>query len=467
MPTKKKTSALTNLKGVPATIALSMLSGDERHENVDPAVLLLGQNVRFALTRVGIDKMKADIISIGKVETPIVVEDLSDEDKAANPGKLYRVVKGNYRTTAAQELNSGDSAGLTVPVTVTSFSNALQRITRQVAENVIREQMNPMDEAVAIQLLIDNGATKQDVMQMFARSKGRRNKAGKMQVVLEAASNSFINMRLSYLELPKVAQTALAEGRLGVKGAYELTKYTGEELKKVLSVLVEKWEKEEEAQDREEDKFLVGQTKLIAQAQKAEDAVKKLKDAGDLVMALTKETEAAAITLQETFKAKVVLAGAKDKKDDQKKAEEAFKAADNHNNNVKASLAKAKETLQKVQKAQEVKTPLPAPVVQPTSAAGVAEAARRTGAVQAPVTTRSKGRGQGTTTAADAASGSQPVKLNAQQMRFYVDSLVKLAFTGQPKTKAIGESILKAFDGVDTDGQMYETIARIVGEWKK
>lgn len=79
---------------------------------------------------------------------------------------------------------------------------------------------SPIDEALEIRRLIQQGVSKMEIRKMFARPGGR--KGFKSMPV----SNSFINMRLSFLDLPKAIQEKIHDGRLGVAAAYELTKVT-------------------------------------------------------------------------------------------------------------------------------------------------------------------------------------------------------------------------------------------------
>lgn len=79
-----------------------------------------------------------------------------------------------------------------------------------------------MDLAREFKRLLEEGVPKIRIREMYPRAGGRKG-------VKEApASNSFINIYVSFLNFPEAIQEKIDDGRLTVKGAYELSKSTPE-----------------------------------------------------------------------------------------------------------------------------------------------------------------------------------------------------------------------------------------------
>jgi ParB family chromosome partitioning protein len=114
---------------------------------------------------------------------PLIVRPLSD-------GR-YELIAGERRWRAAQE------AGLeTVPVIIRDEAEA-QRLQTALIENVAREQLNPVDEARACAMLIEDlGVTKEELGRRLGRSR--------------ASLSNLIRI----LDLPDEALELLAEGEL-------------------------------------------------------------------------------------------------------------------------------------------------------------------------------------------------------------------------------------------------------------
>lgn len=124
-------------------------------------------------------------VSVSKhgILQPILTEKISDNE--------YRIIAGERRYRAALK------AGLkTVPVVVREFSN-LERMEIAVTENVQRQDLNPIEEAMAYMYLSTEGAMSQEELS---------NRIGK--------SRSAIANSIRLLQLPQSMQDALLEEKL-------------------------------------------------------------------------------------------------------------------------------------------------------------------------------------------------------------------------------------------------------------
>lgn len=135
-------------------------------------------------------------IKVQGVMQPILVRQLDDSS--------YEIIAGERRWRAAQ------LAGLThVPVLVRSVSNNAA-LAMALIENIQREDLNPLEEAIGIQRLIDEfKMTHQTAADAVGRSRS-------------AASNL-----LRLLKLPQAVQTLLMEGKLDMGHARALLALEG------------------------------------------------------------------------------------------------------------------------------------------------------------------------------------------------------------------------------------------------
>ncbi len=135
-------------------------------------------------------------IKVQGVMQPILVRQLDDSS--------YEIIAGERRWRAAQ------LAGLThVPVLVRSVSNNAA-LAMALIENIQREDLNPLEEAVGLQRLIDEfKMTHQAAADAVGRSRS-------------AASNL-----LRLLKLPQAVQTLLMEGKLDMGHARALLALEG------------------------------------------------------------------------------------------------------------------------------------------------------------------------------------------------------------------------------------------------
>lgn len=131
--------------------------------------------------------------SIGQVGvlTPITVQ--------AKDGGGYTLIAGERRFRAAQR------AGLdTIPAQVKSLNGAA--LAAATAENVARSDLTPLEEAVAFKRMLDGGMTVDGTVKATGRS------------------TRYVNARLRLLDVPAVAQDAIASGKVPLSAVDELAR---------------------------------------------------------------------------------------------------------------------------------------------------------------------------------------------------------------------------------------------------
>jgi ParB/RepB/Spo0J family partition protein len=392
-------------------------------------------NVRFG--PLNIEDMKTSIENEGGVQQPIIVAPL---DPAVN-GFKYRLTTGFRRHQAVSELNKEKGVGLTIPAIVRPVENDLDRLTQQLVENVERKSMSPMDTAVALKKLMDAGLTRIQIREKFPRAIGK----GKV----EPASNAWLNMTLSFLDLPKPIQQDIHTGVVGVKAAYELTKVTPEKRAAVIERAKADAEKDRAKEEADEQKYLATESKLAEVTKAAEDTAVKMDEARAEVELAEKAWDIAvkdASALHEK--------AMKAKKDDKKKAEEAYKAKETEAKAAEKTLEAKRKELKKLKEAQ-TKANTKAEEFKAKLEAARAEGAK--GKKKAAVTQ------EGVRKAAQAEGApTGHVQLNAAQMR---EVIKDLSLPGSyPKVAMIGGYIKECFDGVTTPGQMLKKLASVTGE---
>lgn len=153
-------------------------------------------NARKRYDKDSIKSMKASILADGIIQ-PLAVRppQASDTDLG---GQLYRVYAGGRRLRAMEELIAEKAlpAGYEVPVIVRDVDDA-RAAGMSLAENVIRRNMDPVDEFRAFKDLVDKGATVADVALRFGQTKrfvrGRMALGGLHPQILEAFENEKIS----------------------------------------------------------------------------------------------------------------------------------------------------------------------------------------------------------------------------------------------------------------------------------
>lgn len=291
-------------------------------------------NARFGLIPDRIKKLATEIVDAGGVMEPIEVAPLTHP---AN-GYSYRLVFGNYRLAAVKELNR-EGAGLTIPAIVKETKEGLDSTIRNLMENIARQDLTTMDTAHAIKLLLDGGMEKMKVREMFARP----NRPG-------PASNSWVNITLGLLDLPKPIQAKLHTGEITWDGGATLVKVkrdNPDKLNEVVAELEADRVKAIEKETKEEER-------LLAAIRKAEQAGNKEKEQEQKV------ANAAAEALKKLQVARDAVAKADvDNADLIAKAKEALIAASAkvtedpsaHDPSAHKEVAEAAKHLENVQKA--------------------------------------------------------------------------------------------------------------------
>lgn len=430
---------------------------------LDPNDILAEDNSRFGLKRFRIDRLAADIVASGGIKVPGEVSPLPKNHES---GKSYRLTAGFYRHAALTLLNE-NGAGLMFPCMVHSIDAPLERRKRQVSENNERENLSPMDRAIAMSLLLGEGMSKLEIRKEFAVPGGRKG------LTMQPLSNSSLNMTMSFLSLPNSVQERIHDGRIGVNAAYELVKILKKSPAKFDATLeqieanrladIDREEKEEAAFLEEEKKAAAAGEKVAAVVVEfekvkveAESAATTLAEAlaaetasvekvAELYKAMKAkgQTDEQAKASKEAYNTALAAAKAQEKvvKEFQKAADAAKKEADALAKKVQTAEEKAQANRDKIAAARAAKAggaPTPAADA-PTSGAAVRKAAAQTGA------------------------GSGPVQLNRTDIGKMVD---ELSLPGSaPKVQEIGKAFKSALAGITTPKQLYVELQKITGEY--
>ncbi|MBU6231703.1 hypothetical protein KGP36_03460 [Patescibacteria group bacterium] len=403
--------------------------------NLDPKEILADDNTRFGLKDTRIQSLASSIVSTGGVMEPVEVELIQP---GAN-GHKYRLTTGFYRLAAVEFLNKTQAAGLTVPAIVRESADTKSRLKRQLAENMERENQSPMDQAIAIKRLLDAGLSKMEVREVFSRPGGR--KGNKIQ----PASNSFINMTLSFLELPKSVQEKIHNGLIGVAAAYELTKVPAEKRTAVLERAEQERQKALETEERDEEKLLAREKK------EAEENAKKqgFQDA-------VTQTEATFNQAQETLKNKTTQAAEAyaasrqkfDNAKDKKAAATAFKEAEKVRAIAEADFDAAKKEYEAaMEKFEKYVASKAAKVAGEKPAKAGKEAKKVSSADVKKAAVKEK-------------ASTQHVALNAAEMRKVVSELTLPG--SHAAVIAIAVAFQRCFSGEITDEQLRKELTKIV-----
>jgi ParB/RepB/Spo0J family partition protein len=407
---------------------------------LDPTSILADNNTRYGLKQSRVDSLAKSILDRGEVLEPVEVEPYQGQE-----GFKYRLTTGFYRLAAVLSLNA-TGAGLQIPAIVRSTPTPQERLRRQLAENMERENQSPMDQAVAIKSLLDNGLSKMEVREIFSRPGGRKGNA------VQPASNSFINMTLSFLDLPKAVQTKIHEGKVGVAAAYELTKVAPEKRAAVLERAEAERQKSLEQEEKDEEKLLA-QEKRQATEKAARDKI-----LGEVQAAEKKVTDAKALLDEKTVAAGRAYDLSKSKLPDAKAKKEAastFKKAEQDRQVAEADLLAAQKEHDELRERFEKREAL---IAEKAAKLKAARAGAPAGAAA------SKGGAVGSADIQKAAvqegASTQYVPLNAQEMRKVVSELALPG--GDAKVVSIGEAFKRCFAGETTDKELYRALVKIV-----
>lgn len=228
-----------------------------------------GNAVRFGTSplRTQIDALKASIVAQGRVNDPVEVEPTPVKGK-------FKLTVGFGRHFAVTELNKA-GAGLLLPAIVRTPTDAKARLVRQLSENVDRQSLTLMDTATAIKALLDQGYSKPEVRALFPRAAGRKGKT----LELAPASNSWLNIMVSFLSLPAEIQALLHDGTLGMAAGYELTKSDPAKQKAVIEKALSNRQAELDREAAADEKLAKAEEKASKQTESTEAKAKKAADA--------------------------------------------------------------------------------------------------------------------------------------------------------------------------------------------
>lgn len=412
---------------------------------LDPGVILADENSRFGLKRLRIESLMQSILEQGGVMQPVEVEPI----EGAKNGTAYRLTAGFYRHAAVSELNDKSAAGLTLPAIVKPLGDATQRLKRQLAENMERENQSPMDKATAIKKLEDAGVPRVEIRKIFSTPGGRKG------LVLQPASNSFINMTLSFLDLPKAIQEKIHDGRVGVAAAYELTKVTPEKRAAVLERAETDRLKAIDVDEKDEEKFLGAIKKAEEARAKEAEAVETLKKAQADIESAKKDAEDLLRAAADKYKEAKSAKG-----DDKAKAEESFKAAESFAKAAEKKVETLSGTITKLTTQSEKAAKLAAEKSEQLANARKNAKTNATNKGKAAV-----GSGDVKKAAKEEGASTDYVPLKVTEVRRVVDDLC--APGSFPKVREIAQAFKACFDGVTTDRQLYTALAKITGEKKE
>lgn len=309
---------------------------------VDPGVILNDRNYRFGLKKYKVEEMTKSIVESGGVRLPIEVYPLPKDE--AVDGMKYRLITGGYRLAGTMKANE-EGAGLKIPAIIRPATEGAEMLKSQLSENLDRNENSPMDDARAIKALLDSGVSRQDIRNRFARP------GGKKGTEMIPASNSFLNMMVSFLNFPKSVQKDIHDGKIGVKAAYELTKTKPELLQATLEQIEKDRIRMVEKEEVEELKFLTAEKKAAEARDKEETAIKELEEAKLAVETTSKLAEEKKVAAASAYAAKTNAA-----KEEQKKAVEHLKAAEADLKAADKAHTDAVKALDKLTPAQEEAT---------------------------------------------------------------------------------------------------------------
>ena len=141
-----------------------------------------------------LEELATSIASVGVVQ-PVIVRKVDDG---------YELIAGERRWRAAQQ------AGFTVVPAIIRAASDVESLELALIENVVRQQLNPVDEAFALKVLLEDlGVTQEELAARVGKSR------------------SAIANKIRLLDLPAPIQESLASGELSEGHARALLGYGG------------------------------------------------------------------------------------------------------------------------------------------------------------------------------------------------------------------------------------------------
>jgi ParB/RepB/Spo0J family partition protein len=164
---------------------MSAIAVESHHVPLD--LIDVGKNVR-ELDQVNVDALESSIGLLGLI-VPLTVR--------ANGGR-FSLVAGNHRFAACRKLGMQE-----VQVTLRDHEGSS---ADSAAENIVRKQLTPLEEARAVQSMLDEGYTLEGAASILGWS------------------GALVSARAKILDLPETAQQLLGSGELPVSSVAVLTK---------------------------------------------------------------------------------------------------------------------------------------------------------------------------------------------------------------------------------------------------
>jgi len=156
----------------PSTGAIDLPVGEIRRNPRQP---------RRAFDATGLEELASSIAAVGVVQ-PVIV-------RKTEVG--YELIAGERRWRAAQQ------AGFTMIPAIVRSASDVESLELALVENVVRQQLNPVDEAYALKVLLEDlGVTQESLAARVGKSR------------------SAIANKVRLLELPNTVQEALSNGAL-------------------------------------------------------------------------------------------------------------------------------------------------------------------------------------------------------------------------------------------------------------
>jgi ParB family transcriptional regulator, chromosome partitioning protein len=151
---------------------------------IDLSVSVIRRNPRQprrAFDSVALDELATSIASVGVVQ-PVIVREIEGG---------YELIAGERRWRAAQK------AGFTVIPAIVRVASDVESLELALIENVVRQQLNPVDEAYALKVLLEDlGVTQENLAARVGKSR------------------SAIANKIRLLDLPAGIQESLSSGTL-------------------------------------------------------------------------------------------------------------------------------------------------------------------------------------------------------------------------------------------------------------
>lgn len=408
----------------------------EQVVQLDPAHVLADDNSKWGKKprETDVQMLMDSILEQGGVMEPVEVAELTGD-----PAHSHRLTYGFTRHAAVTRLNNEQGAGLLLPCIVRSVEEGAARIKRQVAENVDRGMLSPMDKAVAIQRLLESGQSKADIRRTFSSAGGTKGST------VQPMSNAMLNILLNLLDLPKGIQEDIHLGLIGVEGAYMLGKVPADKRQAVVDRAKKDWQAQAALEQKDEAKYLATEKKVtdtearvVAAETKLEKARGTVSAAEELVKQRIGEMKAVKVEIAESEEP----AGPKER--------EATLAAEA---NVKAAQKVLKEAKEEATKVATAKSEAQTAVEQVRAKL---EASRKA--------TKKRAIGKAAVTKAAKAVGTTPgvVPLKIVEVRQMFKDMAAGKLEADDRIVMMAKAILHCLNGNGTDKELVAVLNRLL-----